>query len=80
MGKGSLSRNQKYLNLTLNHEQLKLLTPDIDGKVYLTIGELRSQENGFTHYVGLDKLRQEPKEDAIRRNFGTPSEQFRSEE
>jgi hypothetical protein len=68
LGKGRLSPNNQYINFYVYKDSLNELTPDSEGRVYLTLGLLKpgvDPEN--THYVGLDKLKQEKKEHGIAR-------------
>jgi hypothetical protein len=49
LGAGKLSLNKNYINLEVNHELIKSLTPDEKGRVYLTVGKIVGSDSDNTH-------------------------------
>lgn len=80
LGAGKLSLNSNYINLEINYDLIKSLTPDEKGKIYVTVGKIVGSDSENTHYLGLDKLKQQPREDAIRRINGILEAESRPED
>jgi len=80
LGAGKLSLNHNYINIEVNYDFITSLTPDEKGKIYLTVGKIVGSDSDNTHYLGLDKLKQQPREDAISRVNGVLEGQQRPED
>jgi tRNA G10 N-methylase Trm11 len=68
LGKGKISKNKKFINISVNKNKFDKLHADEKDLIHLTIGEIKDTDESseFTHYVGLDRIKQKCKEDDIR--------------
>jgi hypothetical protein len=69
LGKGKISKNKKFVNISINKTKFDKLHADEKDLIHLTIGEIKDTDESseFTHYVGLDRIKQKLKENDITR-------------
>lgn len=67
LGKGKISKNKKFVNISINKTKFDKLHADEKDLIHLTIGEIKDTDESseFTHYVGLDRIKQKSKENDI---------------
>jgi hypothetical protein len=67
LGKGKISKNKKFINVFINKSKFDKLHADEKDLIHLTIGEIKDTDESseFTHYVGLDRIKQKSKENDI---------------
>jgi hypothetical protein len=67
LGKGKISKNKKFINISINKTKFDKLHADEKDLIHLTIGEIKDTDESseFTHYVGLDRIKQKSKENDI---------------